>query len=152
MHETYLHFILCWLGIEGLQVRASLDFSRLNGIKCKLSNVITSSQRHSRTQCFTNSSGLILSTFTNSAWISFIWSSVRLFDLILYVPSTIFRFIRDESSWLEQVQCTKLGLMCLAQGPQRSDTSEAWTHGPSVSSQALFRWATAHPLFEAIWI
>ena len=49
--------------IEGLQVRASLDFSRQNGIKCKLSNVITSSQRHSCTQCFTHSSGLILRIF-----------------------------------------------------------------------------------------
>ena len=32
--------------------------------------------------------------------------------------------------------------MCLAQGPQRS---EAWTQGPSVSSQALFHRATALP-------
>ena len=35
--------------------------------------------------------------------------------------------------------------MCLAQGPQRSDTGEAQTHGPSVSSQALYHWATALP-------
>ena len=33
--------------------------------------------------------------------------------------------------------------MCLAQGPQRSDTGEARTRGPSVSSQALYHWATA---------
>ena len=33
--------------------------------------------------------------------------------------------------------------MCLAQGPQRSDASEARTRGPSVSSQALYHWATA---------
>ena len=38
--------------------------------------------------------------------------------------------------------------MCLAQGPQRSDASEAGTRGPSVSSQALYHWATAHPLFN----
>ena len=31
--------------------------------------------------------------------------------------------------------------MCLAQGPQCSDASEARTHGPSVSSQALSHWA-----------
>ena len=31
--------------------------------------------------------------------------------------------------------------MCLAQGPQGSDTFEARTHGPSVSSQALNHWA-----------
>ena len=35
--------------------------------------------------------------------------------------------------------------MCLAQGPQRSDAGEARTHGPSVSSQALYHWATALP-------
>ena len=35
--------------------------------------------------------------------------------------------------------------MCLAQGPQHSDASEARTRGPSVSSQALYHWATALP-------
>ena len=35
--------------------------------------------------------------------------------------------------------------MCIAQGPQRSDASEAWTRGPSVSSQALYHWATVSP-------
>ena len=35
--------------------------------------------------------------------------------------------------------------MCLAQGPQHSDAGEARTHGPSVSSQALYHWATALP-------
>ena len=35
--------------------------------------------------------------------------------------------------------------MCLAQGPQRSDAGECRTHGPSVSSQALYHWATALP-------
>ena len=58
-------------------MRASLDFSRQNGVKCKLSKFITSSQRHtgSRKQCFhqqkhrhndqfgLNSSELILSMF-----------------------------------------------------------------------------------------
>ena len=32
--------------------------------------------------------------------------------------------------------------MCLAQGPQHSDAGEARTRGPSVSSQALYHWAT----------
>ena len=36
--------------------------------------------------------------------------------------------------------------MCLAQGPQRSDAGEARTHGPSVSSQALYHWATGLPM------
>ena len=35
--------------------------------------------------------------------------------------------------------------MCLAQGPQRSDASDAGTRGLSVSSQALYHWATALP-------
>ena len=33
--------------------------------------------------------------------------------------------------------------MCLAHGPQRSDAGEAWTRGPSVSSQALYHWASS---------
>ena len=33
--------------------------------------------------------------------------------------------------------------MCLAQGPQGSDAGEARTRYPSVSSQALYHWATA---------
>ena len=35
--------------------------------------------------------------------------------------------------------------MCLAQGTQGSDAGEARTRGPSVSSQALYHWATALP-------
>ena len=48
---------------------------------------------------------------------------VCLFDLILYVPSTIFQLNRDGSSWVEPVLSKdKCGL---AQGPQRSDAGEA---------------------------
>ena len=32
--------------------------------------------------------------------------------------------------------------MCLAQGPQHSDAGEAGTRNLSVSSQALYQWAT----------
>ena len=35
--------------------------------------------------------------------------------------------------------------MCLAQEPQHSNAGEARTHGPSVSGQALYHWATALP-------
>ena len=35
--------------------------------------------------------------------------------------------------------------MSLAQGPQRSGAGEARNRGPSVSSQALYHLATAHP-------
>ena len=38
--------------------------------------------------------------------------------------------------------------MCLAQGPRRSDAGEAPTRCPSVSSQALYHWATALPLLH----
>ena len=38
--------------------------------------------------------------------------------------------------------------MCLAQGPQCSVAGEARTRGPSVSSQALYFWATALPSDE----
>ena len=50
---------------------------------------------------------------------------IVLFDLILYVPSTIFQWNRDGPSW----------------GPQRSDAGEARTRGLSVSNQALYHWA-----------
>ena len=40
--------------------------------------------------------------------------------------------------------------MCLAQGPQGSDAGEARTRGPSVSSQALYHWATALPQ-DSLW-
>ena len=54
-----------------------------------------------------------------------------LFDLILYVPSTIFQLNRDGSSWVEPVlsydKCVLL-----------KDASDAQTSGPSVSSQALY--------------
>ena len=40
--------------------------------------------------------------------------------------------------------------MCLAQGPHCSDAGEARTRGPSVSSQALYHWATALTAFS--WI
>ena len=33
--------------------------------------------------------------------------------------------------------------MCLVQGPQRRDAGEARTRDPSVSSQALYHWATS---------
>ena len=46
---------------------------------------------------------------------------------------------------------TKLGLMCLAQGPQGSDAGEARTRYPSVSSQALYHWATALPIMTMFW-
>ena len=42
--------------------------------------------------------------------------------------------------------------MCLAQGPQRSDAGEARTRGPSVSSQALYHWATALPITSFIYV
>ena len=39
--------------------------------------------------------------------------------------------------------------MCLAQGPQRSDAGEAGTHGPLVSSQAIYHLATWLPFYKS---
>ena len=41
--------------------------------------------------------------------------------------------------------------MCLAQGPQRSDAGKARTRDPSVSSQALYHWATALPDISVVY-
>ena len=40
--------------------------------------------------------------------------------------------------------------MCLAQGPQHSDAGEARTRGLSVSSQALYHWATVLPTYRFV--
>ena len=49
---------------------------------------------------------------------------------------------------------TKLGQMCLAQGPQHicSDACEARPRRPSVSSQALYHWAAALPPTLTSWV
>ena len=52
---------------------------------------------------------------------------ICLYDLILYVPSTIFQLTR-----------AKARINAFAQGPQRCDASEARPRGPSVSSQATY--------------
>ena len=41
--------------------------------------------------------------------------------------------------------------MCLAQGPQRSDAGKTRTRGLSVSSQALYHWATGLPYHMTEW-
>ena len=63
-------------------------------------------------------------------------SKFVLFDLIFYVPSTIFQLNRDGSSLVEPV--LSQDKCVLSQGQQRSDAGEARTRGPSVSSQALY--------------
>ena len=52
-----------------------------------------------------------------------------LFDLILYVPSTIFQLNRDGSSWVEPVLSCDKCVLLKAQGPQRTDAGEAQTLG-----------------------
>ena len=54
-----------------------------------------------------------------------------LFDLILNVPVNNFSVMSGRDR-------TKRGLMCLAQGPQRSDIGVARTRNPLVLSQALY--------------
>ena len=58
-----------------------------------------------------------------------------LFDLILYIPSTIFQLYRDGSSWVELV---------LSSRTQHIDAREARTLSPSVSSQTLYHCAPAN--------
>ena len=76
---------------------------------------------------------LLLANYVNSSCIFFLWNVLILclFDLILYVPSTIFQLYRDESFWVEPV-------LSYDKGPQRSDAGEVRTRGPLVSSQALY--------------
>ena len=70
-----------------------------------------------------------------------------LFDLILYITvnnisvtsGQVFLGWTSSKLGLDNVSCSKT---------QRSDASDARTHGPSVSSQALYHWATALPIFE----
>ena len=59
---------------------------------------------------------------------------VCLFDLTLYVPSTIFQLKGTGLPGLNQYEAR----IIVSQGPQRSDAGEAQTCGPSVSSQALY--------------
>ena len=61
----------------------------------------------------------------------------------------------SESTLVKMPHCWKshvVAQMCLAQGPQRSDAGESWTRGPSVSSQALYHWATALPTYMVKYV
>ena len=62
-----------------------------------------------------------------------------LFDLILYIPSTIFQLYRDGSSWVEPV--ISKDKCVLLKDHNESDAGEARTRGPSVSSLALYHCA-----------
>ena len=69
--------------------------------------------------------------------------TISLFDLILYVPSTIFQLCRDGSSWVEPV-LSWINVSCSR--TQHSDAGEAWTCSPSVLSQALLPLRHCAPL------
>ena len=71
-----------------------------------------------------------------SSFVSFVW-----FDSLRPINNLSVKQGRVFLGWTS----TKLGLMCLAQGPQCNDIGEAWTRHPLVSSQALYHWATALP-------
>ena len=67
---------------------------------------------------------------------------VCLFIMILYIPVNHFS-VMSEWVFLGWTS-TKQVLMCLAEGHNRvAPVSEAWTRNPSISSQALYHWATA---------
>ena len=60
-----------------------------------------------------------------------------LFDLILYVPSTLFQLYRGGFPTLNKyLQVVRINVSCSRM--QCSDAGEARTRGPSVSSQALY--------------
>ena len=58
-----------------------------------------------------------------------------LFDLIIYIPSTIFQLCRYRSSWVEPV-LTRINVSCSRTQP--SDSGEAQTCDLLVSSQVLY--------------
>ena len=62
-----------------------------------------------------------------------------LFDSLRTINNLSFKQGRVFLGWTS----TKLGCMCLAQGPQRSDAVEARTRCRLISSQAFYHWATA---------
>ena len=70
-----------------------------------------------------------------------LWSI--LFDLILYITSTIFQLCRDSSCWVEPLLSLDLCVLL-------KDTTQwrGWCSNPrpSVTSQALYHWATALPM------
>ena len=74
----------------------------------------------------------------------FVWytSQMLLFDLILYVPSTIFQFNRDWSSWVEPVlrkdKCVLL----------KDHNAVTLVRLEPAAPQALYHWATALPHFS----
>ena len=71
---------------------------------------------------------------------------ICLFDLIPYVPSLIFQLNRDGSSLVEPVlsldKCVLL---------KDHDAVTPVNLEPSVSSQALYHWATVLPFFDVIY-
>ena len=72
---------------------------------------------------------------------NFLIFNLCLFDLILYLPVNNFSVICwDRSSSVEPVLSKDR--------TQHSDAGDAQTHGPSISSQALYHWATALPYFQ----
>ena len=91
----------------------------------------------------------ILSDLLLNGWSIVIWVMVCLlvwFDSLRLFNNLSVKQGRVFLGWTS----TKLWLMCLAQGPQRSDAGEARTRGLSVSSQALYHWATALPIWVIV--
>ena len=69
--------------------------------------------------------------------------SVCLFDLFFKSQSTLLQLCQNGPSWVEPVLSNgKRGVLLKVTA---RDADEARTRGPSVWSQALYRWATALP-------
>ena len=88
---------------------------------------------------FRDFSGYTLFSKTDM-YANFEWKGFFLLLLIFYFPSTIFQSCRDMSSWVEPVLSLD---WCVLLKDTRQWCRWAQTHSPSVSSQALYHWATA---------
>ena len=88
-------------------------------------------------------------SYLTSLAMTLFFDMICLFDLILYVPSTIFQLNRDGSSLVEPAlsydKCVLL---------KDHDAVTPVNLEPSVSSQALYHWASALPFWHDIfhWI
>ena len=72
--------------------------------------------------------------------VEFFW--IRLFVDLILSQSTTFQLCRNRPSWVELVLSKD---KCVLLNTQWCHAGEARTHGPSVSSQALYHWATVLP-------
>ena len=77
----------------------------------------------------------------NAHWVPYVFVLFVWFDALRPINNLSVKLGWVFLGWTS----TKLGEMCLAQGPQLSDAGKAWTWDLSVVGQALYHWATTLP-------